>query len=134
MKLNRTERAAIALTVVFLIAAAATALADSRNTGVAYAPLTPATAAESSPSSDISAQTAAAEPGVININTATAAELEALPGIGPALAERIVEYRTECGAFQMPEELMNVSGIGEKTYAGLAEQITVSAAQQEEST
>lgn len=134
MKLNRTERAAIALTVVFLIAAAATALAGSRNTGVAYAPLNPATAAESSPSSDISAQTAAAEPGVININTATAAELEALPGIGPALAERIVEYRAEYGAFQMPEELMNVSGIGEKTYAGLAEQITVSAAQQEEST
>lgn len=134
MKLNRTERAAIALTAVFLIAAAATALADSRNTGVAYTPLTPATAAESSPSSDISAQTAAAEPGVININTATAAELETLPGIGPALAERIVEYRAEYGAFQMPEELMNVSGIGEKTYAGLAEQITVSAAQQEEST
>lgn len=130
MKLNRTEWAAIALTVVFLVAAAAVTRSAGRSTGVAYTPMAGTTAA-ASPSGDISAQTAGREPEKININTASAAELEALPGIGPALAERIVAYRAEHGAFQVPEELMNVSGIGEKTYAGLAEQITVDAANQE---
>lgn len=128
MKLNRTEWAAIALTVVFLVAAAGVTLAGSRSTGVAEMPLA---AVEPSPSGGVSAQTAGTESEKININTATAAELEALPGIGPVLAERIVEYRTEYGPFQMPEELMNVSGIGEKTYAGLAEQITAGTADQE---
>ena len=58
-------------------------------------------------------------------------QLESLPGIGPKLAARIVDYRAANGPFQSPEELMNVSGIGEKTYAGLAEQITAGAANQE---
>ena len=129
MKLNRTEWAAIVLSVVFLTAAAAVTAVGSRNTGVAYAPLA-VTAAEPTPD-DVSAQTAAAEPERININTATAAELESLPGIGPKLAARIVDYRAANGPFQSPEELMNVSGIGEKTYAGLAEQITAGAANQE---
>lgn len=123
MKLNRTEWAAVALTVVFLIAAVAVTLFGSRSTGL--------TEAELSPSSVISAQTAETESEKININTATAAELEMLPGVGPALAARIVDYRAAHGGFQMPEELMNVSGIGEKTYAGLAEQITVSTTKQE---
>ena len=130
MKLNRTEWAAIVLSVVFLTAAAAVTAVGSRNTGVAYAPLA-VTAAEPTPPDDVSAQTSAAEPERININTATAAELESLPGIGPKLAARIVDYRAANGPFQSPEELMNVSGIGEKTYAGLAEQITAGAANQE---
>ena len=54
-----------------------------------------------------------------------------IKGIGPKLAARIVDYRAANGPFQSPEELMNVSGIGEKTYAGLAEQITAGAANQE---
>lgn len=123
MKLNRTEWAAIVLTLVFLIAAAAVTCAGSRSTGAVDTPLLP--------SGGVSVQTAERETEKLNINTATAAELETLPGIGPALAERIVDYRAAHGPFQMPEELMNVSGIGEKTYAGLAEQITAGTADQE---
>ena len=63
--------------------------------------------------------------GKVNLNTATTAELDTLPGIGPTLAARIVDYRTRNGPFTSPEELMNVSGIGAKKYADLAELITV---------
>lgn len=131
MKLHRTEWAALALSAVFLAGAAAVTVAGNRNTGVAYTPLTASTAAEPLSEGGVSAQTAAAETEKMNINTATAAELETLPGIGSKLAARIVEYRVAYGPFQSPEELMNVSGIGEKIYAGLAEQITVAAAEEE---
>ncbi|MDP4126641.1 MAG: helix-hairpin-helix domain-containing protein [Bacillota bacterium] len=62
----------------------------------------------------------------ININTAGAAELDKLSGVGPALAERIIQYRTEHGLFARPEDLQNVSGIGPKTYEKMASQVTVS--------
>ena len=57
----------------------------------------------------------AAEVPKININTATAAELEQLKGIGPSHAAKIVAYREKNGPFKMPEDLMQVSGIGPKT-------------------
>ncbi|EHQ91748.1 helix-hairpin-helix domain-containing protein [Desulfosporosinus youngiae] len=63
--------------------------------------------------------------GKININTAGAAELDKLSGVGPALAERIIQYRTEHGPFARPEDLENVSGIGPKTYEKMASQVTV---------
>lgn len=63
--------------------------------------------------------------GRINVNTATAEELEALPGIGPVKAAAIVAWRTENGPFRYPEELSLVSGIGEKTLEGILDQITV---------
>ena len=63
--------------------------------------------------------------GKVNINTAGAAELDSLPGIGPALAERIIQYRQTNGLFQNPQDLMNVSGIGEKKFAELEHLITV---------
>lgn len=56
----------------------------------------------------------------IPINTATARELQALPGVGPVLAQRIVDYRTAHGAFRSPEDLLAVSGIGERSAARLA--------------
>lgn len=62
---------------------------------------------------------------LININTASASELESLPGIGPVLAGRIVAYRTENGPFEATEDLMDVSGIGEGYYAQLCDLITV---------
>ena len=64
--------------------------------------------------------------GKININTAGAAELDKLPGVGPALAQRIIQYRTEHGLFARPEDLGKVSGIGTKTYEKMASQVTVS--------
>ncbi|AQS59925.1 ComEA family DNA-binding protein [Desulforamulus ferrireducens] len=63
--------------------------------------------------------------GKVNINTASAAELDSLPGIGPALAERIIQYRQTNGLFQEPRDLLNVSGIGEKKFAELEHLITV---------
>ena len=70
---------------------------------------------------------AAAMPGSVNLNTATAAQLEALPGIGPAVAQRIVEYRQKSGGFKKVEELMNVRGIGETTFLKLKTLITITA-------
>src|SRR5262245_4935313 len=62
---------------------------------------------------------------LINLNTANAAELEKLPGVGPAMAARILEYRQKNGSFKKIEELMNVKGIGEKTFLKLKPLITV---------
>jgi competence protein ComEA len=63
----------------------------------------------------------------VNLNTASASQLEAVPGIGPKMAQRIVEYRQKNGAFKKVEELMNVKGIGEKSFLKLKAHITVSA-------
>ena len=61
----------------------------------------------------------------VNINTATIAELEALPGIGPAKAEAIVKYREANGNFKSLEDLTQVKGIGEKILAKISEEIEV---------
>lgn len=62
---------------------------------------------------------------LININTASAVELESLPNIGPKKAQDIILFRETNGSFQDTEELLNVSGIGNKTYASLEALITV---------
>ncbi len=63
--------------------------------------------------------------GLLDLNRASAAELEELPGIGPTLAERIVARRTEQGPFRAVEELREVTGIGEKLFAQIAPLVTV---------
>lgn len=63
--------------------------------------------------------------GKINLNKATEAELETLSGIGPAKATAIIEYREANGSFKTIEDLMLVSGIGEKTFEKIADQLTV---------
>lgn len=59
----------------------------------------------------------------VNINTADADELETLPGIGPVLARRIIDWRTANGSFTCPEDLLQVSGIGQTTLDGLRDRI-----------
>jgi competence protein ComEA len=68
---------------------------------------------------------AAAAGAPLNLNTATASQLEALPGIGARTAERILEYRQKNGGFKKVEELMNVQGVGEKSFLKLKALITV---------
>ncbi len=63
--------------------------------------------------------------GKININTASLDELTQLPRIGPAIARRIISYRTENGHFATPEEITEVKGVGPKTYQKLQALITV---------
>lgn len=63
----------------------------------------------------------------VNLNTATAAQLEALPGIGPSMAQRIVAHREKNGPFKKLEDLMNIQGIGEKSFLKLRPLLTVGA-------
>lgn len=63
--------------------------------------------------------------GKVNINTASASDLDSLPGIGPAIAQRIVDYREAYGAFTAIDEITHVKGIGPATYEELKDLITV---------
>ncbi|HUP48910.1 MAG TPA: helix-hairpin-helix domain-containing protein [Thermoanaerobaculia bacterium] len=64
--------------------------------------------------------------GVVNINTADAAQLALLPGVGSKTAQRIIDYRTEHGEFRKPTDLMQVKGFGDKSFERLSPYITVS--------
>ena len=64
-------------------------------------------------------------PAPVNINTASAEELEKLPGIGPALAERIIAYRETYGLFESVDDLINVKGIGESVLSELRDLASV---------
>ena len=68
---------------------------------------------------------APAKDGLVNINTADEKALDTLPGIGPAMAKRIVEYRQTNGAFQRPEDIKKVRGIGDAKYEKLKGRITL---------
>src|SRR5262245_40585101 len=93
----------------------------------------PALSAQDGKAAAKSSKSAASGP--VNINTASAADFEALPVIGPKLAARIVDYRQKNGPFKKIEDLMNVQGLGEKNFLKLKPQLTLgspkAAAQQE---
>jgi competence protein ComEA len=86
----------------------------------------PAAASQQKSSAAKSATTAAAPTTPVNINTATQEQLETLPGLGAKVAQRIIEYRQKNGNFKKVEDLMNVKGIGEKSFLKLKPMLTVS--------
>ena len=63
--------------------------------------------------------------GPVDLNSATAEQLDALPGIGPVLAQHILDFRTAHGGFRSVDQLRDVSGIGDSTFADLAPLVTV---------
>ena len=82
----------------------------------------PAMSAQSKAPAPKSTATAAAP---VNLNTATAEQLATIPGVGPKMAERIIDYRQKNGGFKKIEDLMNVSGVGEKSFLKMKPLITV---------
>ncbi len=61
----------------------------------------------------------------INLNAASAEQLESLPGIGPVTAKRIVDYRDKVGKFKRIEEIINIKGIGDKKFERIKDRLTV---------
>ncbi|RZU65450.1 competence protein ComEA [Microterricola gilva] len=74
---------------------------------------------------DSGAGTGGAASGPVSLNSATLAELETLPRIGPALAQRILDWREANGGFSTIDDLRNVTGIGQKTFDGLKDHVTL---------
>ncbi|MFI6087132.1 helix-hairpin-helix domain-containing protein [Streptomyces sp. NPDC051218] len=86
----------------------------------ALAPTSAAPAAPAEPGAGSAAGPTAASPAApVGLNTATAEQLDELPGVGPVLAQHIIDYRTEHGGFRSVDELREVNGIGDKRYADL---------------
>lgn len=77
------------------------------------------------PESPAPSAAASQQEGKVDLNTASAQELESLPGIGEKIAQAIVEYREEKGAFQTIRQVMEVEGVGEKTFEAIRDLITV---------
>ena len=80
---------------------------------------------ERSSSSAIYNASSYADEGKVNINTADPSELQTIPGIGPSKAQAIIEYREKNVYFTVPEDIMNVAGIGQKTYSSIMDKIVV---------
>lgn len=91
--------------------------------GVAVSPA--AAGSQGTPAVGAKAEEGSVGEGILDINTATAAELDDLPGVGPSTAAAIVEDREANGPFSSVEDLMRVSGIGEKKFAKLKDRIRV---------
>ena len=99
------------LVILAVVALAATGTAAEQKASAPAKAAAPAAATPASP---------------VNLNTATQAQLETLPGIGAKAAQRILEYRQKNGNFKKLEDLMNVKGIGEKAFLKLKPLLTIS--------
>jgi competence protein ComEA len=91
-----------------------------------------AAAQEKSPASKAKPAAAATAATPLNLNTATVADLQALPGVGAATAKLIVAHREKNGGFKKIEELMNIKGIGEKSFLKLKPMVIVAAEKDKE--
>lgn len=101
----------------------------ARSGALASFPPSPSVAA--APPSSLPRRKPTLKPESINVNSASAAQLVQLPGIGPSYAERIVAYRTEHGSFKTVDELKNVKGIGKKRLEQIRPFVTVGEQRQE---
>ncbi len=77
------------------------------------------------PVSSYAQRTKAVSTEKVNLNTASLEQLQTLPGVGPAMAKRIVEHRTKIGKFTKIEEILNVKGIGEKRFQKMKDRLVV---------
>ncbi len=107
MKLSRQEKLLSIITVIFVIVFFALSLHSNKTTSYIENPEVPAS------------------PYLININSAEPSELDMLEGIGPAIAERIVEYRNSHGPFNEPDDICNVRGISKTTFDAIKDCIEV---------
>ena len=89
------------------------------------APLCLAAARSAAPAAKSAVEEADSKPEPINVNTADVDTLTELPGVGHAIAQRIVEYRKEHGPFKSVDELLNVRGIGDRSLARMRDRVTV---------
>jgi competence protein ComEA len=94
--------------------------------GIAVSAMT--ASAQSKPTTGNGAAATATAAAPVNLNTATAEQLATIPGVGPKMAERIIDYRQKNGGFKKVEDLMNVSGVGEKSFLKMKPLITVTPA------
>jgi len=112
---TKTEKLLLGLTALFLCGLLALS-ADDRRMAETVGVVTERTVTQEVVLGDLTP---------VNLNTASAEELTQLPGIGPELARRVVDYREEHGSFRSVEEIMQVSGIGEKKFKDMKDRITV---------
>lgn len=116
MKLLKHEKLWLFLTAVCITAAVSVTAAFKTPASAATIALMPMTAS-AAPSTDAGQ--------LVDINTATAQELDALPGVGEKLAAAVIEYREKNGAFRELEDIMNVPGIGAGKYEKMKDRLTV---------
>ena len=86
---------------------------------------TPTTTTKTYSTGKVAGDSTQRQSGKININSASLNQLDSLPGIGPAYAQRIIDYRSANGGFKSIEEIKNIKGIGDKTFDKFKDQITI---------
>ena len=116
MKLMKSEKWVLIITALFLVLILGFGIGScSKDADVVITEFSVRSNAEIYEQSAVASK-AENIPARININTCTKEDLESLPGIGPALAERIIEYRRQNGSFKTIEDITKVSGIGAAIY------------------